>query len=477
MTARASSPEISWTALVSGATDDLDGQAVEIAGWLRPVEATGRRDYALLVPESLCCVGCAPGDRRTTVEVFFEQSVPCLPGEVRVAGAFRRLDDDDPAGWRYQLRDAGIIASTPSASVFTRRALLGAGPLLCLAAAAPRAASTQADTRIAAGQALAGALTIDIHSHAGRVIGRTNVPSNAPFTPVAASMREGGMAVICLAMVADTPILELTPDRRIRAMREAEPGELYEWSRLSFARLAALVQQQDLHAVTDLASLTAAPARGPSVLIAAEGADFLEGRIERLEEAHREHRLRHLQLTHYRVNELGDIQTTAAVHGGLTGFGAEVIRHCNRMGIVVDVAHGTLDLVKRAAAVTTKPLVLSHTSLANRPFPYSRLISPDHARLVAGTGGVIGIWPPSSIFSDLAALAAGIARMVDVAGIDHVGLGTDMNGLTAPPTFASYQQLPDLAASLTAHGFHADEIRKLLGGNYARVFAATVAHS
>ena len=67
----------------------------------------------------------------------------------------------------------------------------------------------------------------------------------------------------------------------------------------------------------------------------AEGADFLEGRLERLEEAHRLHHLRHLQLTHYRVNELGDIQTTLPVHGGLTAFGAEIIRACNRLGIVV----------------------------------------------------------------------------------------------------------------------------------------------
>ena len=128
-------------------------------------------------------------------------------------------------------------------------------------------------------------------------------------------------------------------------------------------------------------------------------------------------------------------------------------------------------------AVTTRPLVLSHTSLANRPALFSRLISPDHARLVAATGGVIGIWPPSGVFPDLAALAAGIARMVDATGIDHVGLGTDMNGPTAPPTFSSYRQLPDLAAALMTRGFHADEVRKLLGGNYARVFAATVTHS
>ncbi len=360
---------------------------------------------------------------------------------------------------------------------FSRRSLLKAASLLCIAASAPRSALAQADSLAEARRILAGALTIDIHSHAGRAIGRTNVPKKAPFTPVTQPMRQGGMAAICLAMVADTPVLELTPERRIRAERNPDPGELYEWSRLSFARLDALAADQGLRIVTDVASLTAAPSAGPSVIIAAEGADFLEGRIERLEEAHRLHRLRHLQLTHYRVNELGDIQTAPPVHGGLTGFGADVIRACNRIGIVVDIAHGTFDLVKHAASVSTKPLVLSHTSLANRPLPFSRLISPDHARAVAATGGVIGIWPPSSVFPDLPALAAGIARMVDATGIDHVGIGTDMNGLTAPPAFASYRQLPDLASALLARGFGAEEVRKLLGGNYARVFAASIGHS
>lgn len=369
------------------------------------------------------------------------------------------------------------IMRTGPEPALDRRALLRTGALLCLAVAVPRSVQAETDPLAVARAVLAGALTIDIHSHAGRAVGRSKTSDTVPFTPVAAPMRDGGMAVICLAMVADTPTLELTPERRIRAMREPEPGELYQWGRRSFARLAALAQHQQLNLVTDIASLNASPRRGPSAIITSEGADFLEGRIERLTEAYREHRLRHLQLMHYRVNELGDIQTAAPVHGGLTRFGAEVIRDCNRLGIVVDIAHGSFDLVRQAAAVTTRPLILSHTSLANRPVPFSRLISPDHARLVAGTGGVIGIWPPSGIFPNLAALAAGMARMVDAVGIDHVGLGTDMNGLTAPPTFSSYRQLPDLAAALMARGFHADEVRKLLGGNYARVFAATVGHS
>ena len=113
--------------------------------------------------------------------------------------------------------------------------------------------------------------------------------------------------------------------------------------------------------------MQAAPARGPSIIVSAEGADFLDRSIERVNEAHAAYHLRHLQLTHYRVNDLGDIQTEAPVHGGRTDFGAEVIRTCNRLGIVVDTAHGTYELVKRAAAVTTKPLVLSHSAVTRSP--------------------------------------------------------------------------------------------------------------
>ena len=185
--------------------------------------------------------------------------------------------------------------------------------------------------------------------------------------------------------------------------------------------------------------------------------------------------LRHLQLTHYRVNELGDIQTEEPVHGGLTEFGAAVIGRCNALGIVVDVAHGTLDLVRRAAAVTSKPLVLSHTSLTTRPRTFTRLITPEHAKLVAGTGGVIGIWPVKSIFPDMDALAAGIARMASVVGIDHVALGTDTMGLVGPATFDSHAELPGLARALLVAGLDRDDVRKVLGGNYARVFAVTMA--
>jgi membrane dipeptidase len=102
------------------------------------------------------------------------------------------------------------------------------------------------------------------------------------------------------------------------------------------------------------------------------------------------------------------------------------------------------------------------------------LISPEHARLIASTGGVIGVWPPASVFRNLAAMASGMARLAEVVGVDHVGLGTDSLGLTGPSVFDDYRQLPDLAQALLGAGFSAADVGKILGGNYLRVFVATL---
>ena len=71
-------------------------------------------------------------------------------------------------------------------------------------------------------------------------------------------------------------------------------------------------------------------------------------------------------------------------------------------------------------------------------------------------------------------MAVGMAQLVDVVGIDHVGLGSDMRGLTGPSVLPSYRAFPLLAQALLAHGFSLADAGKVPGGNYARFFAATV---
>ncbi len=440
---------LSWNDLGKPRADKANGKRVEITGFALGANLWGGNDRFLLMAEPGCCQGCVPNNPLAVVEVLARQQMKPANGTLKLRGTWHV--SSEAGGWRYQLHDAEAVKGV------TRRMLMAASPLFCL----PVPAMAQATDGMA----------VDLHSHAGNLL-QTSFGRGAS-SPVAEPMRQGGMSVISLAVVSDSPIIKLT-DGRLRPSRDPRPGELYAFSQRSFPALHALAREQGMPIVRTSADLRAARAGQPSLIVASEGADFLEGRIERLDEAYERWALRHLQLTHYRPNELGDIQTEPAVHDGLTTFGAEVIRRCNTMGIVVDVAHGTFELVKKAAAVTTRPLVLSHTSLTTRPAAWTRRILPDHAKAIAATGGVIGIWPVSSYFPNIVAYATdGFARMVDIVGVDHVGLGTDQLGLVGASAMPSYADLPQLAAALRTR-FNADETAKLLGGNFRRVFEASV---
>ena len=170
-----------------------------------------------------------------------------------------------------------------------------------------------------------------------------------------------------------------------------------------------------------------------------EGLDFLDGKLERLEEAHRRG-IRHLQLVHYTPNGIGDFQTGAVRHLGLTEFGAEVIRACHRVGFVCDVAHATERMVMQAVKVATKPLLLSHTAVlgsrAMGPTPLAgRQITAAHARAIAETGGSIGIW---HFFTSHDKYVDGLKEMAEIVGVDHVSIGTDQH--VTPGAVQDYAQ-------------------------------------
>jgi membrane dipeptidase len=93
---------------------------------------------------------------------------------------------------------------------------------------------------------------------------------------------------------------------------------------------------------------------------------------------------------------------------------------------------------------------------------------------MAQVGGVVGVWPSGYQFVDVRDWVGGIARMVDAAGIDHVGIGTDMEG-GVNEVWDDYADLPAVADLLLKQGFGPAEASKLLGGNYVRVFRQAVA--
>ena len=179
-----------------------------------------------------------------------------------------------------------------------------------------------------------------------------------------------------------------------------------------------------------------------------------------------------MQLVHYTPNDIGDFQTGPVVHHGLSPFGADVIRACDRLGVVVDVAHATADTVTQALRVSTKPLLLSHTALrgsrAQGPTPLTeRQITPDHARALAEAGGSIGIW---HFFPSLERYVDGLKEMADVVGVDHVSIGTDT--ASTPGLFSEYDHFPRLVDAMLRGGFTRADAAKVVGGNYLRIFAA-----
>ena len=204
-----------------------------------------------------------------------------------------------------------------------------------------------------------------------------------------------------------------------------------------------------------------------------EGLDFLETKLERLEEAH-QRGVRHVQLVHYTPNDIGDFQTGAVTHRELTPFGAEVLQACHRLGFVCDVAHATEDTVKQAVKVATKPLLLSHTALAGSramgPTPLSgRQVSRDHARAIAETGGSVGIW---HFFPSLEKYVEGLKEMADVVGVDHVSIGSDQQ--VRPGSLQDYAQWVELVAAMLRGGFTPEEAGMIAGGNYMRIFRVAV---
>jgi membrane dipeptidase len=333
------------------------------------------------------------------------------------------------------------------------------------------AAAQTAETASAALDVLRKSISVDVHTHGGT----SGITSQAsPNDALANGMRAGSLAVACLADVPDAPILGRNTAGVLGVLRAAEPGELYKYHLERLDWLDEMVTHHGLRRALSAADLEAAHAAGqPSIVGDVEGLDFLEGKLERLEQAH-QRGVRHVQLVHYTPNDIGDFQTGIVTHKGLTSYGAEVIRSCHRLGFVCDVAHATEDTVKQAIKVATKPLLLSHTAIAGSPAMgptplAARQISRDHARVIGETGGAIGIW---HFFPSLEKYVDGLKEMADVVGVEHVCIGTDQQ--VRPASLQDYSQWVHLVAAMLRGGFTPEEAGKIAGGNYMRIFRAAV---
>ena len=297
----------------------------------------------------------------------------------------------------------------------------------------------------------------------------------------------------------------------------------------AFRRAMALIDS--VRALTDTVSgaelatnageVRAAVGRGHvAVLMGVEGGHAIENSLEKLE-AFYDRGVRYMTLTWNNGNDWAGASMDRARKGGLSDFGRRVVRRMNELGMLVDVSHVSDATFQDVLQVATKPAIASHSccrALASHP----RNLTDDQLRAIARQGGLVGInFFPVFLDDDFCARYAelnrrlepefaairakhkdsflsdceidrlrvehlegmdvpGIDRLVDhfdhavqVMGIDHVGVGSDFDGICVlPRPMKDATSLPLLARALEARGYGDSDVDKILGENFLRLLSA-----
>ncbi len=246
-------------------------------------------------------------------------------------------------------------------------------------------------------------------------------------------------------------------------------------------------------------------------MIGVEGGHSIENSLNVLAQLYRLG-VRYMTLTHSDTLDWADSATDEAKHNGLTAFGEEVVREMNRLGMLVDLSHVSPDTMKDALRVTRAPVIFSHSSayaVAHHP----RNVPDDVLKLVAKNGGVVMVnffsgfvvdesarrmaemfdarrklrqqflddakynvalakWRREHPIEpgDLRDVVDHIDHIVKVAGVEHVGIGSDFDGVSMlPKQLGDVSAYPYITQELLNRGYSPDDIRLVLGENVLRV--------
>jgi membrane dipeptidase len=321
-------------------------------------------------------------------------------------------------------------------------------------------------------------------------------------------MREGGLTAAFFSIWVDA---------------RYGPGTAFQRALNLIGAVRALADTNpEVELATTASDVRAAAARGHiAALMGVEGGHAIESSLEKLDSLYGLG-VRYMTLTWNNGNEWAGSSTDPRRHGGLTAFGRSVVRRMNELGMLVDVSHVSDATFRDVLATTTRPVIASHSScraLSHHP----RNLTDDQLWAIAQNGGVVGInfypvflddhfrdqyeelrrrlrpeidsiqaryrgRPGESAFEVdkfVGARAASldvptVDRLVDhiehavqVMGIDHVGLGSDFDGISVLPVpMKDAASLPELVRALAARGYSDADVRKILGENFLRVLTA-----
>ncbi len=210
-----------------------------------------------------------------------------------------------------------------------------------------------------------------------------------------------------------------------------------------------------------------------SIMLGIENGLALEGRLDNIEHFAKRG-IVYITLCHNGDNDICDSAKGAETHGGVSPFGAEVIREMNRLGIMVDLSHAHERSFYDALDISSKPIVCSHSS-ARALCDHPRNLTDDQMRALARKGGVcqITLYPgflsarPSE--ADICQAMAHLDHAISIMGIDHVGLGTDFDGDGGVPGLANASELTNFTRQLLLRRYNDEDIQRIWGGNFLRV--------
>ena len=277
----------------------------------------------------------------------------------------------------------------------------------------------------------------------------------------------------------------------------------------------------DLQLATDAAGVEAAWKKGRiASLLGMEGGYAIGNSLGVLRQF-RELGVRYMTLTHYKTTAWADSATDAPQHGGLTDFGKDVVREMQRIGMLVDLSHVSADTMRAALDVAQAPVIFSHSG-ARAVADHPRNVPDDVLARVKANGGIVMVVTLPAYVSNtvrqweldrtaerarlgalhvdapekakaalaaweqahprprakLAELADHIDHIVKVAGIDHVGLGGDFDGMdTTTQGMDDVAGYPNLFEELARRGYSVADLRKIASGNIMRVLKAADAYA
>jgi membrane dipeptidase len=278
-------------------------------------------------------------------------------------------------------------------------------------------------------------------------------------------LREGGVNCQWFAVSSER---DRTPPYALRTALE-----MIDRFYVECARNADAVQPATCH--EDI--VNAVEAGKVAAMLSIEGADVIEGRLGVLRVFHRVG-VRMVGIVHSLRNRLADGVSDSRTGGGLSELGVQVVEELDRLGVLIDVSHlsdaGFWDLND----VAKGPIVASHSN-SRAVCDHPRNMTDEMIRALAERGGVVGMnFAPFFVNPtepSVETLVDHIDHIIGIVGPDHVGLGSDFDGIPSTPVgLEDASNMPHITAELLRRGYAEDDVVKILGGNHLRVIKAVV---